>query len=183
MPDRILVTGGAGFIGSHLVDALLARGHDVSVFDNLDPRLHGPLREEGSWPDHCNPGAEYIQGDVRDRAALQRAMTGMDVIFHEAAMVGVGQSMYQVERYVDVNTRGTAVLLDILADEAPVRDRVRKLVVASSMSIYGEGKYRCPAHGVVYPRLRPTEQLAARAWELRCPAEQGGGGHRLKPDA
>jgi dTDP-L-rhamnose 4-epimerase len=114
-------------------------------------------------------------------------------------MVGVGQSMYQVERYVDVNTRGTAVLLDILANEGAVHDRVRKLVVASSMSIYGEGKYRCPAHGVVYPRLRPTEQLAARAWELRCLAEQGRCGlslaplaqhaihprfeHRLKPDA
>jgi dTDP-L-rhamnose 4-epimerase len=94
-------------------------------------------------------------------------MAGIDVVFHEAAAVGVGQSMYEIERYVDANTRGTAVLLDILANEA---HQVRKLVVASSMSIYGEGSYRCAEHGEVYPRLRAEEQLAARDWEMRCPA-------------
>jgi dTDP-L-rhamnose 4-epimerase len=152
----------------HLVDALLAQGHRVRVFDNLESQVHGPLREQGRWPDYCNPEAEYILGDVRDRDALQRAMTGVDVIFHEAAMVGVGQSMYQIERYVDVNTRGTAVLLDILANDTAIRNRVRKLMVASSMSIYGEGKYQCPAHGIVYPKLRSEAQLTARDWELRC---------------
>lgn len=169
MNKTVLVTGGAGFIGSHLVDALVTRGYRVRVFDNLDPQVHGPLREQGQWPDYCSPEAEYILGDVRDRDALQRAMTGVDVIFHESAMVGVGQSMYQIERYVDVNTHGTAVLLDILANEATIRDRVHKLMVASSMSIYGEGKYRCPVHGIVYPRLRSEAQLAARDWELHCP--------------
>jgi len=167
--EHVLVTGGAGFIGSHLVDALIERGHRVRVFDNLEPQVHGPLREQGRWPEYCNPEAEYVQGDVRDRDALQAAMAGVDVIFHEAAMVGVGQSMYQIERYVDVNTRGTAVLLDILANETAIRDRVRKLMVASSMSIYGEGKYECPTHGAVYPRLRPEAQLAARDWEVHCP--------------
>lgn len=169
MSESVLVTGGAGFIGSHLVDALVARGHRVRVFDNLEPQVHGPLREQDSWPDYCTPDAEYILGDVRDRAALQRAMAGVDVIFHEAAMVGVGQSMYQIERYMDVNTRGTAMLLDILANEPDIRGRVGKLVVASSMSIYGEGSYECPAHGPRYPWLRPEAQLARRDWELYCP--------------
>jgi dTDP-L-rhamnose 4-epimerase len=95
-------------------------------------------------------------------------MNGIDVVFHEAAMVGVGQSMYQIERYIDVNARGTAVLLDIMANESPIRDRIRKLVVASSMSIYGEGKYECAEHGEVYPKLRSEEQLAHRDWEMHC---------------
>jgi dTDP-L-rhamnose 4-epimerase len=169
LSETILVTGGAGFIGSHLVDALVARGHHVRVFDNLEPQVHGPLREQHRWPPYCNPAAQYILGDVRDRDALRRALSGVDVVFHEAAVVGVGQSMYEIERYVDANTRGTAVLLDILADDAAVRGRLHGLVVASSMSIYGEGAYHCAAHGTVYPRLRPAAQLAARDWEMRCP--------------
>ena len=168
-PLHILVTGGAGFIGSHLVDALVTRGPRVRVFDNLEPQVHGGLREQENWPAYANPDAEYILGDMRDREALRKAMQDVEVIFHQAAAVGVGQSMYEVERYVDANTRGTAVLLDILANDAPIRDRVRKLIVASSMSIYGEGKYECPVHGVVYPKLRPNDQLAARDWEMRCP--------------
>jgi len=165
----VLVTGGAGFIGSHIVDALVANGNRVRIVDNLEPQVHGELREKGEWPEYRNPDAEYILGDVRDRDALKEAMTGADVIFHEAAMVGVGQSMYQIERYIDVNARGTAVLLDILANEKTIRDRVRKLVVASSMSIYGEGKYYCEEHGVVYPKLRSEEQMAKKDWELHCP--------------
>jgi dTDP-L-rhamnose 4-epimerase len=174
MSQTILVTGGAGFIGSHLVDALIAAGHRVRVFDNLEPQVHGSLREQGRWPDYCNPGAEYFLGDVRDRDSLSQAMQDADVVFHQAAMVGVGQSMYEIERYVDVNTRGTAVLLDVLANDNAVRERLRKLVVASSMSIYGEGKYECPLHGVVYPRLRPLEQLSQRDWEMHCPIGETG---------
>ncbi len=166
MSETVLVTGGAGFIGSHLVDALVAKGHRVRVYDNLEPQVHGGLPEEGRWPEYANPDAEYILGDMRDRERLCRAVQGVDVIFHQAAVVGVGQSMYEIARYVDVNTRGTAVLLDILANE---RHGVRKLIVASSMSIYGEGKYQCVAHGEVYPRLRSDEQLAARDWEMHCP--------------
>jgi len=169
MREQVLVTGGAGFIGSFIVDALLAAGHGVRVFDNLEPQVHGGLREAGAWPAYCHREAEYVLGDVRDRGALRAALAGVDVVFHQAAMVGVGQSMYQVERYVDVNTRGTALLLDILANEPAIRRRVRKLVVASSMSIYGEGKYACPTHGAIYPRMRPAEQLAGHDWEMRCP--------------
>ncbi len=166
MGERVLVTGGAGFIGSHLVDSLVQQGHSVTVFDNLEPQVHGSLREQGRWPEYCNPRAVYIVGDIRDRDALMRAIAGVDVIFHEAAMVGVGQSMYQVQRYMDVNTLGTATMLDILANE---KHHVRKLIVASSMSIYGEGKYECPDHGVIYPELRPAHQLQRREWEMQCP--------------
>ena len=166
MGERVLVTGGAGFIGSHLVDALLEAGHTVRVFDSLDPQVHGGLRERGHWPDYLATDCERILGDVRDRRALRIAMEGIDVIFHQAAAVGVGQSMYEIERYVDINTRGTAVLLDVLAND---KHHVRKLIVASSMSIYGEGAYHCDEHGAVYPRLRSNEQLASRDWEMHCP--------------
>jgi len=163
---RILVTGGAGFIGSHLVDALLAAGHGVRVLDALDPQVHGGLRERGEWPSYLAKECEKVLGDVRDRDTLRRALDGIEVLYHQASAVGVGQSMYEIERYVDANTRGTAILLDVLANE---RHTVRKLIVASSMSIYGEGAYRCPTHGRVYPQLRPESQLAARSWEMKCP--------------
>ncbi len=157
---RVLVTGGAGFIGSHLVDALVERGHDVTVLDNLEPQVHARP------PDYLNAKARHVRADVRDRAALADALADREVVFHDAAMVGVGQSMYQIERYVDVNVMGTARLLDVLAN-AP--HGVRKLVVASSMSIYGEGEYACPDHGRVWPALRPDEALREREWEQRCP--------------
>jgi len=166
MGETILVTGGAGFIGSHLVDALLAQGHAVRVYDNLEPQVHGGCREGGTWPAYLAPECERILGDVRDREALRKALDGVDVIFHEAAAVGIVQSMYEVERYVDVNTRGTAVLLDLLANE---HHSVRKLIVASSMSIYGEGKTRCPTCGDVTPGLRQEAHLSARDYERHCP--------------
>lgn len=160
MSADVLVTGGAGFVGSHLVDALVARGHKVRVFDNLTPQVHA------NPPEYLNPEAELVVADVRDRAALAQALEGVEVVFHQAAAVGVGQSMYQVEHYVAANTLGGAVLLDLLVNE---RHKVRRLVVASSMSIYGEGSYHCPAHGLVFPRLRPEQQLARRDWEPHCP--------------
>jgi dTDP-L-rhamnose 4-epimerase len=160
---RILVTGGAGFIGSHLVDALIAAGHAVQVLDSLEPQVHGAHEHR---PDYLNPAAEYIWGDIRDRAILCRVVGNAEIIFHEAAMVGVGQSMYQIHRYMDVNTLGTANLLDILVNDT---HHVRKLIVASSMSIYGEGAYECSRHGRIYPRMRPNDQLARRDWEMRCP--------------
>ncbi|MEJ2210242.1 MAG: GDP-mannose 4,6-dehydratase [Anaerolineae bacterium] len=163
MAEHILVTGGAGFIGSFLVDALLERGHNVRVYDALVPQVHGA---DQSVPDYLNPEAEFIKGDVRDRDALGRALRGIDVVYHLAAAVGVGQSMYQIQYYTDVNTLGGAVLLDLIAN---TEHSVRKMIVASSMSIYGEGKYRCEEHGVVYPRLRSEEQLKARDWEMKCP--------------
>lgn len=163
MPERILVTGGAGFIGSFLVDALLECGHTVRVYDSLVPQVHG---EEQRVPDYLNPEAEFVRGDVRDRDALARAIEGMDVVFHLAAAVGVGQSMYQIRYYADANTMGGATLLDVLANG---RHNVRKILVASSMSIYGEGKYECEEHGIVYPKLRTEAQLAAHDWEMKCP--------------
>lgn len=167
MSETILVTGGAGFIGSHLVDALVGGGHRVRVLDNLEPQVHGGLRERGEKPEYLNPEAELVVGDVRDPDSLRRALEGVEVVFHQAAQVGVAQSMYAIERYTSANTLGAATLLQAIVE---MRQRPRKLIVASSMSIYGEGAYRCPVHGRVYPRLRPVEQLQRREWEMRCPA-------------
>jgi dTDP-L-rhamnose 4-epimerase len=155
---HVLVTGGAGFIGSHLVDALLARGHRVRVLDRLVSQVHGEGR-----PRYLHPDAEFLHGNVCDAQLLSCALEGIDVVYHEAAEVGVGQSMYEMRRYVQANSLGTAALLEALAER-----RVRKLIVASSMSIYGEGAYTCPACGIVYPSLRPATQLAARRWEVEC---------------
>jgi dTDP-L-rhamnose 4-epimerase len=159
---KVLVTGGAGYIGSHLVDALVRRGCRVTVLDSLEPQVH----RSGTWPSYANPEAEYVRGDVRDRSVFEPLVVAADAVVHFAAAVGVGQSMYQVDRYVDVNTRGTALLLDILVN---AKHDVRKVIVASSIGVYGEGAYRCATHGVVAPAIRPESQLEARDWEQRCP--------------
>jgi dTDP-L-rhamnose 4-epimerase len=163
MGERVLITGGAGFVGSHLADALTAAGHDVILFDNLEAQVHGA---ECLRPPYLDPDLRLESGDIRDLDALSRLVREVDVVFHLAAMVGVGQSMYQVRRYTDVNAMGMATLLEALVGS---RTSVRKLIVASSMSIYGEGAYRCAKCGPIYPRLRPTEQLSRFAWEVRCP--------------
>jgi dTDP-L-rhamnose 4-epimerase len=157
----VLVTGGAGFIGSHVVELLLERGYQVRVFDSLVEQVH-----LGAGPRYVPKEAEFVHGDVCDRQALERALQGVDKVVHLAAEVGVGQSMYEVSRYVQANTGGTGVLLDIIANE---QTAVRRIVVASSMSIYGEGAYACEEHGLLAPRLRPESQLAARAWNPLCP--------------
>jgi len=158
---RVLVTGGAGFIGSHLVDALVRAGHTVRILDNFDPQVHG-----GRRPDYLNASAEYLEGDVRDHERVRTALQGIDVVFHDAAVVGVGQSMYQIEKYVSVNALGTGVLLDVIINE---RIRLKRLIVASSMSIYGEGQYACSRCGPVAPSLREAAQLKAHDWEMQCP--------------
>src|SRR5689334_13453454 len=160
--SRVLVTGGAGYIGSHLVDGLIARGYQVTVFDNLEPQVH----RSGTWPSYANGKAHYVRGDVRDRAAFEPLVLEADAVVHFAAAVSIGQSMYQVDRYVDVNTRGTALLLDMLVN---LKHHVQKVLVASSIGVYGEGAYRCPTHGAVDPTIRSEEQLAARDWEQHCP--------------
>lgn len=167
MTPIILVTGGAGFIGSHLVDALLERGEAVRVLDSLDPQVH----PGGALPSHTkalldNRKIELIVGDVRDRQAWKKALQGIKVVSHHAAAVGVGQSMYEVARYVEVNTQGTALLLDILANEP---HDVEKLLVASSMSIYGEGATACPSCGPFSPKLRDEKQMKAGVYEVLCP--------------
>jgi len=160
----VLVTGGAGFIGSHLVEALLARGARVRVLDSLEPQVHGAGATRAR---HLPAGVELVHASVCDAAAVDRALAGVASVVHLAAQVGVGQSMYAIVPYVDQNVRGTAVLLDRLANGG---HRVKRLVVASSMSIYGEGRYRCPACGPVAPPPRPLAQLQARDWELHCPS-------------
>jgi dTDP-L-rhamnose 4-epimerase len=165
MAERVLITGGAGFVGSHLADALAQSGHEVIVFDNLEPQVHGA---GSTRPTYLDPAHRLVRGDIRDADALAPLVREADVVFHLAAMVGVGQSMYQVRRYADVNVMGMATLLEVLATERS-RLSTRKLLVASSMSIYGEGAYACDACGRVAPHLRPVEQLAAGDWEMHCP--------------
>ena len=158
---KVLVTGGAGFVGSHTVDALLHQGHQVRVFDSFEEQVH-----HGIVPIYLSREAELVSGDVRDASALRRALENIDVVFHFAAAVGVGQSMYEISRYMEINTQGTANLLQLLLER---RNRVEKLIVASSMSLYGEGQYHCREHGPVAPVPRTTEQLRARQWQLECP--------------
>jgi len=158
---RVLITGGAGFIGSHLADRLLAEGHEVRALDNLDRQVH----PAGQRPDYLDGDVELQVGDIRDHDAVRRALDGMDAVVHFAAAVGVGQSMYEIERYTSINAVGAAVLLEEVVER---REQIRKLLVASSMSIYGEGQYRDPRTGEsgLAPRLRPESQLAKREWEL-----------------
>ena len=158
---KILVTGGAGFIGSFLADRLIEKGHSVRIYDNLEPQVH-----QGRLPSYLNKKAEFIKADVLDYDKLKEAVKDIDAVFHYAAMVGVGQSMYQIKRYVNVNVLGTANLLDILVN---CKNDVKKLIVAGSMSTYGEGSYRCEKCGVVEPALRAEEQMARNEWELFCP--------------
>jgi dTDP-L-rhamnose 4-epimerase len=169
MPKHVLVTGGAGFVGSHIVDELVARGHEVRVLDTLDRQVHGPhASEPGFRPEYLNPAAELLDGSCGDWNAVDRALDGIDVVFHEAAVVGVGQSMYEIDRYVAANTQSTAVLLQAIVDRRDEQP-LERLIVASSMSIYGEGQYRLPDGTVYAPRMRPDSQLAEKQWEMLGP--------------
>ncbi|HEX2139985.1 MAG TPA: NAD-dependent epimerase/dehydratase family protein [Woeseiaceae bacterium] len=158
MMRKVLITGGAGFIGGHVAEELLASGYAVRILDVLEPQVH----ENGSFPDWLNEEVELIEGDVRDPDTVARAVAGVDGVVHLAAAVGVGQSMYQLRRYVGVNNLGTATLL-----EAIDGDSIERLVVASSMSVYGEGAYVNGSGGMLHPPGRDREQLARHEWELR----------------
>ena len=159
---RVLVTGGAGFIGSHLVDALVQKGHEVTIFDMLEPQVH----PDGCLPDYVNTEARFVRADMRDYDAVKKEAVRADIIFHQAAAVGMGQSMYQIKKYVDMNTGGTANLLDVLANH---KHNVRKVVVAASMSSYGEGKYRCDKCGMQKPAMRAAETTGPGSWDPTCP--------------
>ncbi len=161
MAETILITGGAGFIGSHLADALLAEGYRVRALDNLSEQVHG---SEGKWPAYLDPAVELLEGDIRDPNRVREALEGVDGVFHFAAAVGVGQSMYQVQAYTEVNNLGTAVLLQQLIERP-----VAKLVVASSMSVYGEGLYRTAAGDSCAVPERSPEQLRKGAWDMHAP--------------
>jgi dTDP-L-rhamnose 4-epimerase len=162
---HILITGGAGFIGTHLARQALAAGHGVRILDNLSPQVHGAA--DAYAPP---PGAEFIRGDVTARQDWERALDGIDTIVHLAAETGTGQSMYEIERYYRVNVQGTALLFDILANR---EHSVGNVVLASSRSVYGEGAYLCrscdPAGRRCYPGPRSPRQLAAHDWSPRCP--------------
>ena len=159
MPKRVLITGGAGFIGSHLADNLLRRGYRVRALDNLLPQVHGP---DPIRPSYLDDDVEFCRGDVRDPSAVRAALAGVDGVFHLAAAVGVGQSMYEIAQYTEINNLGTAVLLEALIERP-----VERLVVASSMSIYGEGLYRTRAGEPAQSDGRSIDQLRRGDWELR----------------
>lgn len=158
---KILITGGAGFVGSHTADQLLKQGYEVRVYDSLSEQVHGR-----DFPSYLSKDVEFIRGDMRNLAHLTRVVRDVDVIYHLAAAVGVGQSMYRIADYTADNTLGTANLLQAILDS---RVQPEKVVVASSMSIYGEGEYSCTECGEVAPRMRSPEQLQKKNWEVACP--------------
>jgi dTDP-L-rhamnose 4-epimerase len=155
---RALVTGGAGLIGSHLTDLLVREGWSVRILDNLEPQTH----RDGK-PAWINPQAQFVAGDLTDRATIRAAMTDIDVIFHQGAYGGY---MPEIAKYVHVNSFGTAQMLEVIReDNLPVR----KIVVASSQAVYSEGAGTCPKHGLVFPPVRPIEQLRRADWTVHCP--------------
>jgi dTDP-L-rhamnose 4-epimerase len=162
MNRQVLITGGAGFIGSHVADELLRNGYGVRVLDNLSAQVHGLNAKR---PTYLDPNIELAIGDVRDPGAVSKALAGIDAVLHFAAAVGVGQSMYQVANYVATNSLGTAVLL-----EALIKEPVARLVVASSMSLYGEGLYKGTDGTFWWNVERTTERLREKDWELRTPS-------------
>jgi dTDP-L-rhamnose 4-epimerase len=160
MARNVLITGGAGFIGSHLANELLKQGYRVRVLDNLCPQVHGPERKR---PAYLNPEVELQVGDVRDAGAVNRALQGIDAVYHCVAVVGVGQSMYEIAEYTSVNNLGTAVLLEGVLKHK----NIQRLVVASSMSIYGEGLYKDPKGEISSAADRSLQQVKAQDWEIR----------------
>jgi len=168
MSKNVLITGGAGFIGSHLADELLNAGYNVRILDNLSEQVHG---KNISTPGYLSEDVEVMVGDVRDPHKVRQALKGINAVYHYAAMVGVGQSMYEIKEYTDVNNVGTAVLLEALS-----KNPVDKLVVASSMSIYGEGLYKDAAGNIKPGVERGLEQLKQGDWEM-----YDAGGNLLTP--
>jgi dTDP-L-rhamnose 4-epimerase len=158
---KVLVTGGAGFIGSHTIDCLLERGHSVRVLDALVEQVHG---KKEAPPSFLDPRAELMVGRVEDPAVVGEALEGIDSLIHLASSVGVGQSMYQIVEYCTTNVLGTANLLQVIIDR---KTPLKSMVVASSMSAYGEGLYRAPNGRLVSPQFRSEKQLASADWELR----------------
>lgn len=163
MRNRVLITGGAGFIGSRLARRLLTEGFEVSILDNFSPQIHG---ENHELPEDIRGSVRLHRGDVRDLDLCEKALAGQQVLVHLAAETGTGQSMYCIRHYTDVNIGATSGLIElILAKKLPIQN----LVVASSRAVYGEGAAKCPEHGVVYPSSRTREDMLAGDFEVKCP--------------
>lgn len=161
---KVLVTGGAGFIGSHVTDLLIEKGHDVRILDNLETQIHG-----GKKPDYVNTKAEFIKGDISSMDVWKKSLENVDAVIHLAASTGIGQSMYQPLKYLSSNIIGTTILYELLLNNPDIKKSIKKIIVASSKTIYGEGSYKCKTHGVIYPEQRTIEQLKKKEWELHCP--------------
>lgn len=165
---KVLITGGVGFIGSALAISLVARGDEVIVLDNFSPQIHGDNPDSSALVQRLPASVKIVKGDVRNREDWLSVLPGVDAVVHLAAETGTGQSMYEIDRYVDVNVRGTSLLLDILAKKEADSDSIRRLVVASSRAIYGEGKYR-GSNGFFYPGARSLEDLQNGIFDPRDP--------------
>ena len=159
--SHILVTGGAGFIGSFLVDKLIDLGYKVRILDNLEKQVH-----QNKIPSYLNRRAEFINGDVGDYEVFEKALSNVDVVFHLAARVGVAQSNYEIKDYTYANVGGMANLFDIIVNK---KKNVKKVIMTASMTSYGEGNYECGKCGIVKPGLRSDEQMKKSKWELKCP--------------
>jgi dTDP-L-rhamnose 4-epimerase len=169
--DRVLITGGAGFIGSNVALKLIAKGYEVTVLDSLSEQIHGANPEETSpLYNNIKDKVNFIKGDVNSREDWMKALDGVVYVIHLAAETGTGQSMYEIKKYVDANIGGTALLLDILTN---TKHNVKRVVVAESRAIYGEGKYRCPKCGDVYPLERRDEDMQNGDFECKCPKCNG----------
>lgn len=164
--NTILITGGAGFIGSNLAKKLITKGYEVRVLDNLSPQIHGNNPTESTLYKSIINDVTFIYGTVTNKDDWRNALKGVDIVVHLAAETGTGQSMYEVEKYTDVNVRGTSLFLDILANE---KHQVKKMIVASSRSIYGEGKYSCDNHRIVYPTERAEADMLLGDFNAKCP--------------
>jgi dTDP-L-rhamnose 4-epimerase len=161
--NKVLITGGAGFIGSNLGLKLLEKGYEVTVLDNLSPQIH---EENSPLYNSIKDKVNFIRGTVLSYDDWKKALDGVDVVVHLAAETGTGQSMYEIEKYTDVNIKGTSIFLDILANE---KHSVKKIIIASSRSIYGEGKYSCLKDGIVYPNERKDTDMANGDFNVKCP--------------
>ncbi|PCJ97704.1 MAG: epimerase [Flavobacteriaceae bacterium] len=167
MGKNILITGGAGFIGSNLALTLLQKEHKITVLDNLSEQIHGDDPFTSELYNSIEGKVTFIKGDVRNREDWLNALKGQQVVVHFAAETGTGQSMYEIEKYTDVNIKGTSILLDILANDK--NHKVEKIIIASSRSIYGEGKYNCNEHGIVYPKERNEKDMLNGDFSVKCP--------------
>lgn len=167
MKKNILITGGAGFIGSALCLTLISKGYKVRVLDNLSKQIHGDIPETSHLFNLIIDKVEFIKGDVRNRKDWLKALEDQHIVIHLAAETGTGQSMYEIEKYTDVNIKGTSILLDILANQK--NHSIKKIIIASSRSIYGEGKYHCIKHGIVYPKERKESNMLQGDFSVKCP--------------